>query len=225
MLIGGVDWSTTGVSERGFSNSLGLGHKSHRIGLSGYNYDRLYKYAEMVAEKVKANKRVNDVGIELGSSDYWQSQGEPTSEMYIKYDMEKIALNRLNLGQCYSTLAALMDEGTVGTYRNKDQRIAIDYHSSERDKFDVAFDEQLFNCRRSQICYANIGEIGKRNAAARITKNNQVFVAGVLILWDHDLSDMFIKKQPKRLMLFCLSVSGRLTRVSGGTMIEVPNIG
>ena len=69
LLIGGVDWSTTGVSERGFSNSLGLGHKSHRIGLSGYNYDRLYKYAEMVAEKVKANKRVNDVGIELGSSD------------------------------------------------------------------------------------------------------------------------------------------------------------
>ena len=45
---------------RGFSNSLGLGRKSHRIGLSGYNYDRLYKYAEMVAEKVRANKRVND---------------------------------------------------------------------------------------------------------------------------------------------------------------------
>ena len=41
-----------------------------------------------MAEKVKANKRVNEVGIELGSSDYWQSQGEPTSEMYIKYDME-----------------------------------------------------------------------------------------------------------------------------------------
>ena len=56
-------------------------------------------------------------------------------------DKEQIGVvlsdSRLNLGQCYSTLAALMDEGTVGTYRNKDQRIAIDYHSSERDKFDV----------------------------------------------------------------------------------------
>ena len=40
LLIGGVDWTTSGVSERGFSNSLGLGRKSHRIGLSGYNYDR-----------------------------------------------------------------------------------------------------------------------------------------------------------------------------------------
>ncbi len=197
LLIGGVDWSTTGVSERGFSNSLGLGRRSHRIGLSGYNYDRLYKYAEMVAEKVKANKRVNDVGIELGSSDYWQSQGEPTSEMYIKYDMEKIALNRLNLGQCYSTLAALMDEGTVGTYRDKDQRIAIDYHSSERDKFDVwHLMNSYLTAGDRQICYANIGEIGKRNVAARITKNNQEYSLQVAFnfMGSYDLSDKFIKK-------------------------------
>ena len=197
LLIGGVDWTTSGVSERGFSNSLGLGHKSHRIGLSGYNYDRLYKYAEMVAEKIKSNKRVNDVGIELGNSDYWQSRDEPASEMYIKYDMEKIALNNLNLRQCYSTLAALMDEGAVGTYRNKDQRIAIDYHSSERDKFDVwHLMNSYLTAGDRQICYANIGEIGKRNVAARITKNNQEYSLQVAFnfMGSYDLSDKFIKK-------------------------------
>ena len=197
LLIGGVDWTTSGVSERGFSNSLGLGHKSHRIGLSGYNYDRLYKYAEMVAEKVKSNKRVNDVGIELGNSAYWRSQDEPNSEMYIKYDMEKIALNNLNLRQCYSKLAALMDAGTVGTYRNKDQRIAIDYHSSERDKFDMW---HLMNSHLTvggrQVCYAHIGEIGKRNVAARITKTNQEYSLQVAFnfMGSYDLSDKFIKQ-------------------------------
>ena len=192
LLIGGVDWTTSGVSERGFSNSLGLGHKSHRIGLSGYNYDRLYKYAEMVAEKIKSNKRVNDVGIELGNSDYWQSRDEPASEMYIKYDMEKIALNNLNLRQCYSTLAALMDEGAVGTYRNKDQRIAIDYHSSERDKFDVWH----LTVGDRQVCYAHIGEVGKRNAATRITKTNQEYSLQVAFnfMGSYDLSDKFIKQ-------------------------------
>ena len=40
LLIGGVDWSTTGVSERGFSNSLGLGRRSggqahHEVELDG----------------------------------------------------------------------------------------------------------------------------------------------------------------------------------------------
>lgn len=197
LLIGGVDWTTSGVSERGFSNSLGLGHKSHRIGLSGYNYDRLYKYAEMVAEKIKGNKRVSDVGIELGSSDYWRTQDEAASEMYIKYDMEKIALNNLNLRQCYSTLAALTAEGTAGTYRNKGQRIAIDYHSSERDKFDVW---HLMNSHLTvgdrQVCYAHIGEIGKRNAATRITKTNQEYALQVAFnfMGSYDLSDKFIKQ-------------------------------
>lgn len=197
LLIGGVDWTTSGVSERGFSNSLGLGRKSHRIGLSGYNYDRLYKYAEMVAEKIKTNKRVADVGIELGNSDYWRSQDEPASEMYIKYDMEKIALNDLNLRQCYATLAALMDEGTVGIYRKQDQRISIDYHSSERDKFDVW---HLMNSHLTvgdkQICYAHIGEVGKRDAATRITKTNQEYSLQVAFnfMGSYDLSDKFIKK-------------------------------
>ncbi len=197
LLIGGVDWTTSGVSERGFSNSLGLGRKSHRIGLSGYNYDRLYKYAEMVAEKIKSNRRVNDVGIELGSSDYWRSNDEAGSEMYIKYDMEKIALNNLDLRQCYSALAALMNEGNVGVYRNKNQRIAIDYHSSERDKFDVW---HLMNSHLAvgerQVCYAHIGEIGKRNAAARITKTNQEYSLQVAFnfMGSYDLSDRFIKQ-------------------------------
>ena len=163
--IGGVDWSTTGVSERGFSNSLGLGHKSHRIGLSGYNFDRLYKYAEILAEKVQTNRRVTDVGIELGNSDYWQMQDEAASELYIKYDMEKVALHNLNLRQCYATLAALMDKGDVGTYRNKNQRIAIDYHSSQRDQFDMwHLMNSYLPVGDRQVCYAHIGEIGKRSA-------------------------------------------------------------
>ncbi|MEG1905117.1 MAG: efflux RND transporter permease subunit [Bacteroidales bacterium] len=197
LAIGGVDWNTSGVSERGFSNSLGLGYKSQRIGLNGYNYDRLYKYAEMVAQKIQTNKRVSDVGIELGGSAYRQSQDEPTSELYIKYDMEKVALNNLNLSQGYSALAALMDEGTVGVYRNKDQRISIDYHSSERDKFDMW---HLMNSHltigNKQICYAHIGDIGKRDAAPRITKNNQEYSLQVAFnfMGSYDLSDQFIRQ-------------------------------
>lgn len=195
--IGGVDWSTTGVSERGFSNSLGLGHKSHRIGLSGYNFDRLYKYAEILAEKVQTNRRVTDVGIELGNSDYWQMQDEAASELYIKYDMEKVALHNLNLRQCYATLAALMDKGDVGTYRNKNQRIAIDYHSSQRDQFDMwHLMNSYLPVGDRQVCYAHIGEIGKRSAATRITKSNQEYSLQVAFnfMGLYNLSDQFIKQ-------------------------------
>lgn len=195
--IGGVDWSTAGVSERGFSNSLGLGHKSHRIGLSGYNFDRLYKYAEILAEKVQTNRRVTDVGIELGNSDYWQVQDEAASELYIKYDMEKVALHNLNLRQCYATLAALVDKGEVGIYRNKNQRIVIDYHSSQRDQFDVwHLMNSYLPVGDRQVCYAHIGEIGKRSAATRITKNNQEYSLQVAFnfMGSYNLSDQFIKQ-------------------------------
>ena len=37
--IGGADWSTYGVSERGFSNSLNLQYRSNRIEIAGYNYN------------------------------------------------------------------------------------------------------------------------------------------------------------------------------------------
>ena len=39
--IGGADWSTSGVSERGFSNSLNLQYRSNNIEIAGYDYDRL----------------------------------------------------------------------------------------------------------------------------------------------------------------------------------------
>lgn len=200
--IGGVDWTTTGVSERGFSNSLGLGRKSFRIGLSGYNFDRLYKYAEILAEKIQTNRRVTDVGIELGNSNYWQAQDEAASELYIKYDMEKVALQNLNLGQCYAALAALMAQGEVGTYRKKDQRIAIDYHSQERDKFDLwHLMNSYLPVGDRQVCYAHIGEIGKRDAATRITKTNQEYSLQVAFnfMGSYNLCDQFIKQTTEEL--------------------------
>ena len=196
LTIGGVDWSTSGVSQRGFSNSLSLGNsKSRRIGLSGYNYDQLYKYAEMVAEKIGQNKRVTDVGIELGGSRE-RGQDNMSDEMYIKYDMKKIALYDLNLHQGYSALSALLNEGAVGTYRYQNQNIDIDYHSSQRDKFDVwHLMNSYINIGDNPICYAHIGEIGLRSVGTQITKTNQEYSLDVAFEYEGsaELSDKFIK--------------------------------
>ena len=97
-------------------------------------------------------------------------------EMYIKYDMKKITLYDLNLNQGYSALSALLNEGAIGTYRNKDQYIAIDYHSTQRDKFDVwHLMNSYINVGDNPIRYSHIGEIGRRSTSIQITKNNQVY--------------------------------------------------
>lgn len=200
LLIGGVDWSTSGVSERGFSNALGLGYKSHRIGLSGYNYSRLYGYAEMVADKIKNNKRVSDVSIELASQGYYNREDENVSEMYVKYDLEKVAADNLNLRQCYAALAMLMNQENVGMYRNAGKKFEVECHSTERDKFDVW---HLMNSHltvdNQQISYAHIGEIGKRDVAKRITKSNQEYSLEVAFnfMGSYDLSDKFIGQVTK----------------------------
>ncbi len=200
LLIGGVDWSTSGVSERGFSNALGLGHKSHRIGLSGYNYSRLYGYAEMVADKIKNNKRVSDVSIELASQGYYGREDENVSEMYVKYDLEKVAADNLNLRQSYAALAMLMNKENVGVYRSGEKKFEVECHSTERDKFDMW---HLLNSHLTvdnrQISYAHIGEIGKRDVAKRITKNNQEYALEVAFnfMGSYDLSDKFIEQVTK----------------------------
>lgn len=197
LLIGGVDWSTSGVSERGFSNALGLGYKSHRIGLSGYNYDRLYGYAEMVADKIKSNRRVSDVGIELAEQRYNWNESENTSEMYIKYDMGKVAVNNLNLRQCYGALAMLIGQEEVGVYRHGGRRFEVECHSSERDKFDVwHLMNSHLTVNNREFSFAHIGEVGKRDVAQRITKKNQEYSLEVAFnfMGSYDLSDKFIKQ-------------------------------
>lgn len=217
--IGGVDWSTNGVNEKGFSNSLALGaSKTCGIGLNGYNYDQLYKHAEMVAEMIKKNKRVSNVSIELGGSSDWGYQSNSTDEMYIKYDMKKIALYDLNLSQGYSALSALLNEESVGTYRNKDQYIDIDYHSSQRDKFDVwHLMNSYINVGDNPICYAHIGEIGRRSVSTEIPKKNQEYSLDVAFVFEgsYELSDRFIKKTTEEVNA-ALPVGFRTTNASRG---------
>lgn len=62
--VGGADWATHGVSERGFSNSLNLQHRSEHIILTGYNYAQLYRLAENLCDILRENKRVQDILIE-----------------------------------------------------------------------------------------------------------------------------------------------------------------
>lgn len=216
--IGGVDWGTTGVSRNKFSNSLALEQRSRRIGLSGYNYDQLYKYAEMVVEKIKQNKRVTNPGIELGGSGDWADQNNSTDEMYIKYDMKKIALYDLNLNQGYSALSALLNEGTVGTYHNKDQYVTIDYHSSQRDKFDVwHLMNSYINVGDNPIRFSHIGEIGLRSVNTKITKKDQEYSLDVAFdyMGSPELSDSFIKKTTEEINA-ALPVGFRTTNTSYG---------
>ena len=132
--------------------------------------------------------------------------------------MKKITLYDLNLNQGYSSLSALLNEGSIGTYRNKDRYIAIDYHSSQRDIFDVwHLMNSYINVGDNLICYSHIGEIGRRSTSIQITKSNQEYSLDESFeyMGPTEMSDSFIKKTTEDVNA-SLPVGFRTTNTSYG---------
>ncbi|MFI3314855.1 MAG: efflux RND transporter permease subunit [Rikenellaceae bacterium] len=196
VLVGGVDWSTYGVSEKGFSNSLNIGYRADRIILSGYNYDRLYGIAEQLCEILKNNRRVTDVDIESTTSS-WYSAAEDSEEMYIKYDMEKVAFYDLDLQSGYSALNNMVNTFTVEKGNSSMLTSNIIVASSERDKFDVW---SLFNSYVDvgdiAIKYSDLSSIGKRKARTSIEKVNQEYSMKVAFnyLGSYEMKNKYVKE-------------------------------
>ncbi len=192
--IGGVDWSTLGVSERGFSNSLGLGRKSYSLELTGYNYEALRGYAEGVLESIQGNKRVADASIEDGRF-YYQSNSEKGLAM--NYDNELVAGYNIDLQHTHAIFSELLNRESLGQYRDGERSYDIDLRSSKRDEFDLW---SLFNSYITvgdrQVRLSHIASIEERNANQVIDKRNQEYLISVAFnfLGSYTLADKFTKE-------------------------------
>lgn len=171
--IGGADWSTSGVSPRGFSNSLNLGYRSQRIILSGYNYLRLYKYAEEISATLSQNKRVNDLIIE-------NTQGKAVDEMYMDFDRHNIALYQFNVGTGYRALQELLSERNLGRYSSDLITTDLVLKSSQMDRFDVwHLLNSYVKAGDRDFPFSAFGHIGQRKAKNSIPKKNQEYTLTV----------------------------------------------
>ena len=189
--IGGADWSTRGVSERGFSNSLRMGYRSHRIQIAGYNYNLLYKYAEDIFDMLKSNKRVTDVMIETPGG------GDAVDELYMDFNRHNIALYQLNVGASHHTLKELLTGFSLGHYSSDMINTSLYLKSSQAEKFDVwNLLNSYVKVGDRDIPYASFGKIEKRKAKNSIPKENQEYTlsVGFNFLGSYDLSNREIKK-------------------------------
>jgi multidrug efflux pump subunit AcrB len=171
--IAGADWSTSGVSQQGFSNSLNLGYRSERIVLSGYNYLRLYKFAEEISASLSQNKRVNDLLIE-------NTQGKAVDEMYMDFDRHRIALYQFNVGTGYRALQELLTERNLGRFTSEMFSSDLVLKSSQMDRFDVW---HLLNtyvkAGDRNLPFSGFGQFGQGNAKNSIPKQNQEYTLTV----------------------------------------------
>ncbi len=188
--IGGADWSTNGVSERGFSNSLNLQYRSNRIEIVGYNYDRLYRIAEDMCDEMRKNSRVVDLTIETPGHENQED------ELYMRYDKEKIALYGFDVNSAHNTLREVLSGKDIDRYRDTHFTSDMYLKSAWQDKFDLwRLDNSMLRIGDSENRISDYMTIGRRKAKNCIPRQNQEYVLHVAfnLLGSYTYTSRYIK--------------------------------
>ncbi len=198
--IGGADWSTYGVSDRGFSNSLNLQHRSSNIDIAGYDYTRLYRYAEEVSAKLSNNNRVTDIIIEVP---YQQRQED---ELFMVYDREAMMHAEVDAYTIHNNLRSMLAETEVGRYEDKNLRTDLVLRSTDRNKFDLwQLNNSYLHVADKDIRLSSLMDIQRREAKNSISRRNQEYVLRVSFnilgsyTYQHRLIESVVKEMNTKL--------------------------
>lgn len=189
--IGGADWSTYGVSERGFSNSLNLQYRSNRIEIAGYNYNTLYRYAEDICARLRQNHRVMDIIIETPGHERQED------ELYMVYMPRNLALYGQSAAAMHGTLRELLSGVDVGRYEDEFIQTDIYLRSLQSDRFNV-WDLEHTHIKTSEgdVWLPPFMDMNLREAKNCIPKKNQEYVLRVAfnVLGSYNYTAQYIEE-------------------------------
>ena len=171
--FGGANWSVYGIDEQGFNNNISSGYKSNRIRLTGYNYDRIYEYAEQLVANLRENRRVDDPGIygEVG----WGNT-LVRNEYHIRFDPEKLALYGITMSGIYSALNRLLSDQRVGSLYAGNTLTDINLITDQTETFDLwHLNNQYIDVNGVPIRIGDIGMVEKRRMGNDIFRDNQQY--------------------------------------------------
>lgn len=189
--IGGADWSTHGVSERGFSNSLNLQYRANSIEIAGYDYDRLYRFAEDMCRKLKTNNRVTDIAIETPGHEHQED------ELYMEYDRQRLTLDSVRVTDIYGTLSSLLSEHHLGSQYHAGQKMNIVLSPRQHDDFDLwQLENAYIKVSNRDVKVSDLMSIGRREAKNCIPRENQEYILRVAfnVLGSYTYTSKYIKQ-------------------------------
>lgn len=193
--IGGADWSTSGVSERGFSNSLNLQNRNSRIEITGYNYDRLYRIAENIVHEMKKNNRVVDLTIETPGHD------QQEDELFMEYDRERMTLYDFNIFTTHSALREMLSDRWIYGYKDKNLKADMQMKPEAHTPFDLwHMNNAQIKDGNEQMTLSDFMQIERREAKNIIPKRNQEYILRVAfnILGSYTYASKYIEDITKQ---------------------------
>lgn len=190
--IGGADWATYGVSERGFSNSLQLQFRSNSILLTGYDYDRLYSFAEEMFRELRKNSRVADLIIRT------PNHADQPDELYMEYDKRALALAELSSQNIYYSMRNLLSEDNAGEIDvTEDRKLPVVVRPKTKDTFDEwKVRNSYINVAGRDVRPSGFMDINQREAKNIIPRENQEYMLEVAfnVLGSYTYTDRLLKR-------------------------------
>lgn len=188
--IGGAEWSTWGVSMRGFSNALNLQYRSNGIEIVGYEYDRLYRFAEDICKRVQQNRRVVDITIETPGHERQED------ELYMEYNKEMLAIDSISIQQIHRSLASMLAEHEMGRRAGTGQKTDYVLRPKQYRAFDLwQLNNAYIKVAGRDLLLTNFMTVNRREAKNCIPRQNQEYILRVAfnVLGSYTYADKYIK--------------------------------
>ncbi|MNX84416.1 Swarming motility protein SwrC [compost metagenome] len=131
--LGGLEWSVSGVGQA-FSNALEADYKSNKILIEGYNYDKLYSYAELLKTQLISNSSSRIKEVDITNGDSWDNN---SYEYFLEFDNEKMAIAEVHQTGVYMYLRNQTHAGAVTSFINNNELQQVKLMADQYQKINV----------------------------------------------------------------------------------------
>lgn len=190
--FGGANWNVAGLDDNYFSNRVSSGdYRSYSITLNGYNYDKLYDYAQWLEKKLEESPRVADIII--------SSQRAVLNEYYIEVNKERLALYNISLRELFQSLSTRLSKYSVGNMEYIDgERYRIELGAVGISDFGIwNFNNEYIVVGNKLIKLSDIGSIEFRKSGNDIIKKDQQYELRVSFnfIGSYELANRVVKRE------------------------------
>ena len=169
--FGGANWTVSGIDENYFNNNIVTDYKNDGIALTGYNYDELLKYADILIGEISTNRRVT--GTEIWGAGY---ASRPKTEFCLDYDFEALLSRGISPYEYYSALSSPLCDESLGTVLYDGEYRTVRLESSSKESFDLwRVQNEAVRVGETSVKLSEIGSIEKRRTGLSIQKENQSY--------------------------------------------------
>lgn len=205
--FGGANWRVYGIDESSFNNNIVTGFKSNNINLYGYNFEELYKYAELLLSRLSGNRRVSEP--EITTSEWYD---RPATEFVLNYDFEHLAAAGINPYSYYSSLLSVLYDESVGDVLMDGELTDVELKASTIDEYDLwHVMHEPIGVDSTQVTLSDVGSIRKSQSNIDINKKNQSYKLTVAFdfIGSTELAKKLLQEQTDYMNDFVLPIGFR----------------